>query len=59
MTIKAFFDVSWQGPVLDAANKATGEVKGKIIPPPGSILLSPVLISVVPIECLDDTVDIG
>ncbi|KAL9075523.1 MAG: hypothetical protein Q9161_001595 [Pseudevernia consocians] len=27
MTIKVFFDVSWQGPVLDANSRATKEVK--------------------------------
>ncbi|GAB0139293.1 phosphatidylinositol transfer protein csr1 [Epichloe bromicola] len=27
MSVKAFFDVSWKGPVLDAKNKATGEIK--------------------------------
>ena len=33
MGIKAYFDVSWYGPVLDANNKPTKEVKGKTEPP--------------------------
>ncbi len=37
MTIKTYFDVSWQGPVLDASSKPTKEVKGDttaLSPPP-------------------------
>ena len=30
MTIKAYFDITWQGPVMDASgSKPTKEVKGK------------------------------
>jgi peptidylprolyl isomerase len=32
MTVKAYFDVSWQGPVLDAQNKPTSQIKGKSDP---------------------------
>lgn len=26
----AYFDVKWQGPVLNASHKPTGDVKGKV-----------------------------
>ena len=34
MAIKTYFDVTWQGPVLDANSKPTKEVKGERIPCP-------------------------
>ena len=30
MTIKTYFDVSWQGPVLDHSGKPTKEIKGNV-----------------------------
>jgi len=32
MAIKTYFDVKWQGPVLDANSKPTKDVKGERIP---------------------------
>ena len=29
LTINSYFDVTWEGPVLDAAGKQTSQVKGK------------------------------
>jgi len=29
MAIKTYFDVSWEGPVLDASGNATKEIKGE------------------------------
>lgn len=30
MTIKTYFDVSWEGPVLDGSGKATSKVESKL-----------------------------
>ena len=47
MTVKVFFDISWQGPVLDANSRPTKEIKGKtsLLPraPPRLLPLSGIL----------------
>ena len=40
MTVKVYFDLTWQGPVLDANSRPTKEIKGKkdiIVAPPWAI----------------------